>query len=116
MVHYTHSCLRAAQRESLCQGCRQRKGGANTLHGRLTLHFRHMPTECADLERAADIDGDDDGNSTAGSIADLAAAATGTSGRALEDGEIENSLVCAADEQPPARSPGASEIQELTGP
>ena len=94
MVHYTHSCLRAAQRESLCQGCRQRKGGANTLHGRLTLHFRHMPTEYAGLERPADINGGNDGNSTAGSIADLAAAA-GTSGWALEGGEmIEHSSVC----------------------
>lgn len=45
------------------------EGGANTLHGRLTLHIRHMPTEYAGLERAADINGDNDGNSTAGSIA-----------------------------------------------
>ena len=69
-----------------------------------------MPTEYAGLERPADINEDCDGNSTAGSIADLAAA-TGTSGRALEDGEIEYGLVCAADKQPPARSPGASKIQ-----
>ena len=74
------------------------EGGANTLHGRLTLHIRHMPTEYAGLERAADINGDNDGNSTAGSIAVSSRfaglAATGTSGRALEDGEIEYSSVC----------------------
>lgn len=53
-----------------------------------------MPTEYAGLERPADINGDNDGNGTAGSIAVLAAT-TGTSGRALEGGEIiEYSSVC----------------------
>ena len=68
MVHYTHSCLRAAQRESLCQGCRQRRAPILCMDG-LTLHIRHMPTEYAGLERPADINEDCDGNSTAGSIA-----------------------------------------------
>ena len=73
------------------------EGGANTLHGRLTLHIRHMPTEYAGLERAADINGDNDGNSTAGSIAVSSRRPCWQPARVgarWEMGEIEYSSVC----------------------